>query len=305
MILAVDLGGTKIEAALVDLDGTVMPGSRVRRATGSAIDAEHLRASIIEVVDAALTLLPAGTTLQGAGIGSAGPVSLDAGEVMPINMPGIGRFALRETVAERVHRVFPGAPVRLRHDGTCIALAESWVGAARGHDSSVSLVVSTGIGAGIIVAGRPVVGATGNAGHIGQTRIALTPDEGGGQTLEDVASGPNTVAWAQAQGWPGTSGEELARDAAAGDPLARAAAERSARAVGAVLANVVTLLDIDIAVIAGGFVNVVPDYAELAEAAMRERAVLGYARAARVVRSPLGDEGPLIGAAALIALDVT
>ena len=123
MILAVDLGGTKIEAALVDLDGTVMPGTRARRATGSAIDAEHLRASIIEVVDAALTLLPAGTTLQGAGIGSAGPVSLDAGEVMPINMPGIGRFALRETVAERVHRVFPGAPVRLRHDGTCIAFA--------------------------------------------------------------------------------------------------------------------------------------------------------------------------------------
>lgn len=305
MILAVDLGGTKVEAALVDSDGRVRSGSRARRATGVDIDAATLGARVGEVVDAALSTLPAGATLRGAGIGSAGPVSLDEGVTQPINLPGIGRFPIRDVVANALHRTHPGLPVRLRHDGACIALAERWAGASRGHASSIALVVSTGVGGGLIIDGHPVAGKTGNAGHIGQMRVALDPADGGGRILEDVASGPSTVLWAQAQGWHGATGEELARDAAAGDPIARAAGVRSARAVGSVLADVATLLDLDIAVIGGGFVNVVPDYAVLAEAALRERAVLGYARAAHVVRSPLGGDGPLIGAAALIALDVS
>ena len=155
--------------------------------------------------------------------------------------------------------------------------------------------MSTGIGGGFVLDGAPFGGASGNAGHIGQTHVAA-----GGPTLEEVASGPASVAWANAQGWRGSTGEDLARDASSGDPTARAAIERSAAAVGAALADAATLLDLDMIAIGGGFSRVSADYVDLVAAALRERAALPYSRATRVVPSALGDEGPLIGAAALI-----
>lgn len=122
----------------------------------------------------------------------------------------------------------------------------------------------------------------------------------GGLTLEEIASGPASAAWAQAQGWTGATGEDLARDAAAGDPIARAAIERSARAVGEALADAATLVDLDVVAIGGGFSRVSDDYIDLVQQALTASAVHAYSQATRVVRSGLGDEGPLIGAAALV-----
>lgn len=293
--LALDLGGTKLDAALVAADGSVLAASRNRRPTGRETAPADLDAAVAATVGQALGRLPRGAEFAGVGIGSAGPIDLVSGTIHPVNMPRLHGYGLTAAAHGAASAVLgrDDFPTRLRHDGGCLALAESWIGAAAGSRASLSIVVSTGVGGGIVVDGAPIGGASGNAGHLGQMVI-------GELTLEEIASGPSSVRWAQGEGWTGQTGEDIARDAAAGDPVARAAIERSAAMVGLGLANASTLLDLDVIAISGGFSRVAPDYVDLVAAAVRRTAVLPYARATRVVRSALGDEGPLVGAAALV-----
>ncbi|WP_029150292.1 ROK family protein [Microbacterium indicum] len=292
--LAIDLGGTKIEAGLVDDRGEVVAASRNRRPTGPDVTPDGLSAAVSAVVAHALDHLPASAEFAGAGIGSAGPIDLVAGTIAPVNMPGVHGFGLVEAVRDAViaGTGWAEVDVSMRHDGGALALAEAWLGVAADARASLSMVVSTGIGAGIVVAGRPIGGATGNAGHLGQTHA----DE---LTLEEIASGPSSVRWAQLAGWRGTTGEQLSEDARRGDRIARDAVVRSATAVGRALADASTLLDLEVVAISGGFSFVSDDYVDLVGRALADWAVLPYARRTRVVRSGLGPDGPLVGAAKL------
>ncbi|GAB6859477.1 ROK family protein [Microbacterium xylanilyticum] len=293
--LAVDVGGTKLEAALVRADGTVVDGTRSRRPTGPDATFDSLSAAVEEVVAHAVAGRGPEDELVGAGIGSAGPVDREQGTISPVNMPQARGFDLRGAVRDAASAALGGpVPTVLAHDGGCLALAESWLGATRGAAASLSIVVSTGVGGGFVVDGRYLPGSSGNAGHLGQVHATTE------LTVEQVASGPASVAWARTQGWTGAQGEDLARDAAAGDPIARAAIERSARTVGAALADASTLVDLEVVAIGGGFSRVSADYVELVQAALSATAAHDYSRRTRVVRSGLGDEGPLIGAAALV-----
>ncbi|UJP09830.1 ROK family protein [Microbacterium sp. KUDC0406] len=293
--LAVDIGGTKLEAALVREDGALIPASRVRRPTGRDADGATLGTAIREAVTAALAALPTDDDLVGAGIGSAGPVDRSAGVISPVNMPLAHGFdvvsAVRSAASAALGRDLH--PV-LGHDGGALALAESWLGATQGAKASLSIVVSTGVGGGFVLSGEYAPGATGNAGHLGQVRRE------GGLTLEEIASGPASAAWARTQGWTGETGEDLARDAAAGDTIARAAIVRSAKAVGEALADAATLIDLDVVAIGGGFSHVSHDYVDLVQHALTASAAHPYSRRTRVVRSALAGEGPLIGAAAFV-----
>lgn len=293
--LAVDVGGTKMEGALVSDRGVLVPGSRSRSATGRTATPGSLTASVTEIVTHALAALPADAELVGAGIGSAGPVDRVAGTISPVNMPEAHGFGLAGSVRTAASAALGrDVPAVLGHDGGALALAESWRGATQDARASLSIVVSTGVGGGFVVNGAYIAGATGNAGHLGQIRRE------GGLTLEEIASGPASVAWARAQGWEGATGEDLARDARAGVPVARAAIERSARAVGEALADAATLVDLDTVAIGGGFSRAADDYIDLVQQALTASAVHGYSQLTRVVRSGLGDEGPLIGAAAFV-----
>ncbi|MFK0403151.1 ROK family protein [Microbacterium sp. NPDC090225] len=293
--LAVDVGGTKMEAALVAEDGTLVDGSRSRQATGREATLASMDAAVAAIVQHALAALPADAELVGAGAGSAGPVDRPSGTIVPVNMPSARGYGLAAAVRREASAVVGrDVPTVLGHDGGALALAESWRGATQDAAASLSIVVSTGIGGGFVVNGAYIPGASGNAGHLGQIRRE------GGLTLEEIASGPASVTWAQQQGWIGATGEDLARDSAAGDATARAAIERSAKAVGEALADAATLVDLDVVAIGGGFSRVSDDYIELVQEALTASAVHEYSRRARVVRSGLGDEGPLIGAAALV-----
>lgn len=293
--LAVDVGGTKMEAALVSDDGVVVDGSRSRSATGRGATPESLNAAVAQIVAHALAALPADGELVGAGVGSAGPIDRATGQILPVNMPQARGYPLADAVRDAASQI-TGRDVHtvFGHDGGALALAESWLGSTREAKSSLSIVVSTGVGGGFVVGGQYIAGASGNAGHLGQVRRE------GGLTLEQIASGPASAAWAQEQGWTGSTGEDLARDAASGDQVARAAIERSAREVGQALADAATLVDLDMIAIGGGFSRVSDDYIQLVQQELTASAVHDYSRRARVVRSGLGDEGPLIGAAALV-----
>ena len=302
--LAVDLGGTKIEAALVDPAGGVLAGSRFRAPTGRESSSEQLAASADSVVVQALGALPEGSDLVGVGIGSAGPVIVSRGLVSPLNLPGWRDFPLRDHIADLV-AVIHGTRVltTLRMDGECITLAEHWVGAGKGVDNLMGMVVSTGIGGGLILDGRAVAGPTGNAGHIGHVEVGGFDEAclcGGTGCVEAVASGPNTARWAREQGWVGITGEDLAASYAAGDPIAIAAVQRSGRAIGQAIASATALVDLDVVAVGGGFSHVAPDLLDMVREAIAKRAPFPFVAKVRVIPSGLSGEGPLIGAAALV-----
>ncbi|MCD2443862.1 ROK family protein [Agromyces sp. SYSU K20354] len=299
LALAVDFGGTKVEAALVDARGALLAGSRHRRQTGSGASSSELDAAVRDIVSAALFARPADAPLLGVGVGAAGPVDLDHGTVSPLNVPAWRGHPLAERISEIVH----DAPVTLRIDGLCIALAEYWVGAGAGAANVLGMVVSTGVGGGLVLGGRAVPSPTGNAGHIGHVEVGGFDDLcacGGRGCLEAVASGPRTVAWARTQGFTGETGEDLALAHAAGDPIALAAVERAGTAIGHAVATSTNLLDLDVVAIGGGFSRVSPALFDHARAAVTERTSFPFVTRVEIVPSGLSDEGPLIGAAALV-----
>lgn len=295
--LAIDLGGTKVEAALIGTDGTIIEGSRGRAAMGAtgASTPDAAAASIATALQPALDS-PHWPDVSAAGIGSAGPLNLPLGAISPINLTGLRDFPIVDVV-----RAATGLDdVRLRLDGTCIALAELWLGAARGVRNAMVFVVSTGVGGGIISDGRVIAGATGNAGHLGQVIVDRVDGSAAAATVEELSSGPHTVSWARSQGWAGSDGEELAAAYAAGEELAVAAVVRSATYVGTGVVNAATLLDLELAVVGGGFSLVSDDYVDLIRATVAERAVNAFARAVQVERAALAGDAPLIGAGALV-----
>lgn len=299
LVLAVDFGGTKVEAGLVDAEGRVLEASRFRAPTGATASSEQLENAVRTVVEQALAALPDGDELIGGGIGSAGPITVSQGLVSPLNVPAWREYPMRDLVAS----LLPGVPVVLRMDGECIALAEHWVGAARDEDNLLGMIVSTGIGGGIILGGRAIAGPTGNAGHVGHVAVGGYDVRclcGGTGCVEAVASGPRTTAWAQSQGWTGSTGEELAASHAAGDPIARAAVERAGRAIGEAIASATALLDFEVVAIGGGFSHVSPELFDHIRAAIAQHAPFPFVAKVRVVPSGLSGSGPLIGAAALI-----
>jgi glucokinase len=299
LVLGIDVGGTKVEAALVGADGTVLAGSRFRAPTGRESSSDQLAASAASVVASALATLPADARLIGVGIGSAGPITVAEGRVSPLNLPAWREYPLRDQIAALV----PNLPVTLRMDGECITMAEHWVGAAQGVDNLMGMVVSTGIGGGLILGGRAVAGPTGNAGHIGHIEVGGFDDPclcGGTGCVEAIASGPKTTAWAQRQGWTGATGEDLAASYSDGDPIAIAAVERSGRAIGQAIASATALVDLDLVAIGGGFSHVTPDLFDVIRTAIAHRAPFPFVAKVRVIPSALSGDGPLIGAAALI-----
>ena len=299
LALAVDLGGTKVEAAVVDSDGKLVPGSRFRMPTGPTLASDALAESVRSVVRSATSTLGDGAHLTGVGVGSAGPIDEAAGLVSPLNMPAWRDYPLKALVEDEV----PDVPVTLRMDGICIALAEHWVGAARGFDNLMGMIVSTGIGGGLILHGNTVSGPTGNAGHIGHVEVAGFDEPckcGGFGCVEAVASGPHTVRWAQSQGWTGLTGEDLAASYRGGDAIAREAVARSGRAIGQSIASATALVDLEIVAIGGGFSLVTPDLFDHIRAAVARRRQFGFVTKVQVVPSGLSSDGPLIGAAALV-----
>ena len=299
LVLAVDFGGTKVEAALVDARGALVAGSRQRRPTGAGASSAELDAAVRDVIVAALSARPADSPLLGVGVGSAGPVDLEAGTVSPLNVPAWRGHPL----VERIAGIVDDAPVTMRIDGLCIALAEYWVGAGAGSSNMLGMIVSTGVGGGVVLGGRAVPSPTGNAGHIGHVEVGGFDDLcacGGSGCLEAVASGPRTVAWARAQGFTGETGEELALAHAAGDPIALAAVERAGTAIGHAVASSANLLDLDVVAIGGGFSRVSPALFDHARAAVAQRTAFPFVTRVAIVPSGLSDEGPLIGAAALV-----
>ncbi|RDI29638.1 ROK family protein [Lentzea flaviverrucosa] len=296
LVLALDFGGTKIAAALVDPFGSVVRSARVPTPSENPWDA--VVSVISEVVG--------DSAVAGVGIGSAGPVDTTAGTVSPINVPSWQEFPLRSSVAS----LFPDVPVELAGDGVCMALGEHWRGAGQGSTFMVGLVVSTGVGGGLVLDGRPFGGRTGNAGHIGH--IVVDPEGepctcGGRGCAETIAGGPRMVAWARHAGWPAPDHADAALLAAAalsGEEIPLAAFERAGQAVGMAIAGAAAVCDLELAVIGGGVAQAGELLFEPVRRTLKTHAGLSYLAGLEVRAAELGGEAGLVGAAALVRQSV-
>ena len=281
-VLAVDIGGTKLAAAVVDRAGSLT--ARASTATTALASTnppgEGLFITLASLVDEVRST--AGGDLVACGVGCGGPMSAGGELVSPLNIAQWQSFPLRARLAAHL-----GLPTFVDNDAKALTLGEGWIGAARGERNYLGMVVSTGVGGGIVVDGRLLEGASTNAGHIGHVIV-----EPGGRTCGCGARG---CLEAEASG--------TAIMATTGQPAERASDEIRARTgtlVGRAVGSVMNLLDLRLAVVAG---SVALGFgAPFFAAAQRELDAvcrIEFARGARIRAAGSGELAPLIGAAAV------
>ncbi len=279
--LAVDIGGTKVAAGLVDDRGRILEQHRVESPAHAS--AEEMFGAVTGLIDRLET-----DRATACGVGCGGPMTLGGTTVSPLNITAWRGFPLRSALERHLGETHAsGLPVRVDNDAKALALAEGWQGAARGRENFAAMVVSTGVGAGIVVDGRLVDGHDGNAGHIGH--IVVEPGGrpcvcGAEGCLEAEISG---TAIAAVTGAPAEEADAAMR-------------HRAGRLVGEAAAQVAALLDVDLFLVGGSVaLGFGPDFFDAAQAALHRRAKIAHAQGATIAPVGLGPDAPLIGAAAL------
>ena len=273
---AVDIGGTKIAVGLVSDEG------RVVRSSPAPTPAHGTAEEMWSAVAALARDVLGADRVAVCGVGCGGPMSKGGELVSPLNIPAWRDFPLRARLAELLD-----VPVFVDNDAKALALGEGWRGAAAGERDYIAMVVSTGVGGGLVVDGRLLDGASDNAGHVGH--VIVEP--------EGEVCGCGARGCLEAE----ISGTAIAKKT--GRPAAEATPdviEHAGVLLGRALASVVSLLDLRLAVVSG---SVALGWGEPFFAAARrslaERAQISFARGARIVPGGLGHDGPVVGAAAV------
>jgi glucokinase len=303
VVLSIDIGGTKISSAVVGKSGN-LTGFSVLPAPNTREPREYLDA-VLSCSDRSLTLVGySRREVIGVGCGCPGPMVWPEGRVTPVNIVAWEDFPL----AEQLRQEFPGCCVRVHNDGVAMAVGEHWMGAGKGASNMLAITVSTGIGGGLILGNKLHNGKSGNAGHIGHILV----DQDGPQCrcgskgcLEAIASGPRTVEWALSRGWVAprngnANGKTLAESASLGDDIARHALARAGDAVGTALSICASLLDLQLAVVSGGFSHAGEYFWGALRGSFFRRTKLDFARKMSIVHRPQSNIAALLGGAAFV-----
>lgn len=300
--LGIDIGGTKLVAATVAADGTVL--NRHRRAT-PAHDAAQLVAAIRELIEELGPQLP-------VGVGIAGLVTPDGHILYGPNI-GIRELPLRELLDDATTRT-----LTVVNDASAAALGEQRAGAARGHRDVVLFTLGTGVGGGLVVDGRLVVGRHGFAGELGHVIV----HEGGRPCpcgnrgcIEAYASGTSIGAIARdrladdrdhasvLRDDEVVDGRAVTRGALAGDELAKEVLVEVGRWLGVAAANLVNAVDPSVVLVGGGAALATSRWVlPAAQAACDERLVgSAFREPVPIELAALGDDAGMVGAAMLAA----
>ena len=287
-VIGVDVGGTKILAAVVSRDGSV--GARVERPS------EHSsQDALLGELDSMVEELQRGDAgVRALGFGVPSRIDQRAGRaIKSVNIPLEG-VDLRDRMRER-----HGLPVAIDNDANAAAIGEWQAGAARGARYVVMLTLGTGVGGGLILDGKPYRGATGSGAELGH--IVIDPDGppcgcGGHGHLESLAAGPAADRVARSLYGAESNAHELVRRGQAGDGEAVEALAGIGRYLGAGIASLVNIFEPELVVVGGGFGAA----GELLLGPAREvLAVEGLEPArdtVRIVQAELGAEAGVIGA---------
>ncbi|OKL55094.1 hypothetical protein BSZ39_00750 [Bowdeniella nasicola] len=301
--LGIDLGGTKIAAALVAETGQVCTPVRTcpTRAHDGPSEILDDIASLARTVLADAKNLPAPCAI---GLGSAGVIDPERGTVISATdaITDWTGTRLADGIAERLADVLPAITVQVENDVDAHAAGEAWKGAAAGAHCAAMIAVGTGVGGAVILDGEPLRSRNHFAGEIGHLPIPGADDIactcGITGHLEALGAGPSQVRVYHARGGDRslTTAIDVHRAAGAGDELAAQVIADSARAVGTAVAALVTVLDPDVVVIGGGMLGAGPTWFDPMVAAARAQLV-PLVRDIPIVPATLGSHAAIVGAA--------
>ena len=284
--LAIDVGATKVAVGLVARDGEVLARIDISSKARSLQELnDSLAAAISEICHRH------GVKIVGAGIGSAGPIDKDLGTINPVNIPHWIDFSL----VEFVRTVSGIRDVRIIGDASALAYAEFILGAGRGATNLMGVVVSTGIGGGVVLNGAFHVGRTGNAGMIGHSVVVQNGALcvcGQRGCVEAYASGTN-----MAKAFGADIFEAVADAARTGDARALAVIEDGASAMASGLMNAVALMDLDTIVVGGGVMSADDIYWPILQRHFdRAMQILNFPGKVALKKATLGKDSGLVGA---------
>lgn len=305
MLLALDFGGTKLAAAVLDRH-TRRWLAHGRFPNPSTEDAGAVLSRMIALADEQLAV--AGTMPRAVGISFNGPVDIERGcPRVCYHISGWQGFPIRERIANRY-----GVPTVLENDATAAALGEWCYGAGRATRNMLYITVSTGIGGGLVLDGALYRGKNGLAGEIGH--MCIEPDGplcacGRRGCLEALAAGPALARQyhkalvsfphvpSTLRGQEHITGKDVGTAANQGDVLACRALQGAARPLGVAIGNVLNLLNLERVILGGGVTSAGPAYLSWVRRAAHETAIDGVA--VDIVLAELGDDAPLWGACVL------
>jgi glucokinase len=308
LALGLDLGGTKIAAGVVDFAGRLLsavriptPAAGVRKDLSALFDAAHSAVASAKV---------AWKDVRALGVGIPGAFDPVTETVWAPNLPGWSKTPLKRLLEESLRR-----PAFVEGDRNVQALAEAWLGSgAIGRIRNlIFLTVGTGIGAGLIVEGRVVSGTRGLAGAAGWLAVSENwlPQYAQVGCLEFLAAGPAVARFAQkalrknprslirtlTAGQVPVTGEVVTEAARLGDATAQQVLEQVGSNLGRGVANIVSLLNPEVVVLGGGLASAGEFVLKPLRRAARQWGQPLGARQVRIVRSRLGEDAGILGAA--------
>jgi len=291
--LAVDIGATKFAASIVTGAGEVLHRREVPSTQLWDGLAELLQESAKDS-EAKITKI---------GIGSAGPINVKSGSISPVNIAGWRNFPL----VPRIQELFPGSEINMVGDAVALAVAEHAIGAGKGEANMLGMVISTGIGGGIIVENKPLLGDYGNAGFFGHNVVGDYDGKcncGRKGCIEGYSSGPSMVRFANGLGWQGDDFRDLAKDATSGDACASKAIDFGVEHLAKAIVNVTQLFDLHHVVVGGGVIESGEIYWKPLENALASHSTsLNLVEPIKLLRAQLQRDAGLIGAAMVAGLE--
>ncbi len=307
IVVGIDLGGTKILTVAATPDGRIRARKRVDTPKGRDAVVAAMRDTVAAVLGEAAVRAP-----RGIGVGAPGPMDPRAGVLLePPNLPGCENLPLAAIFRE----LHPDADIHVENDANAAALGERRFGAGRGVDDLCYVTISTGIGGGIVAAGRLVRGAAGTGGEIGHT--ILEPDGprchcGLHGCWEVLASGTaiareaaaavargEGAAIAQAAGGRPVDARAVDQAAAAGDPVALRIVAAAVRYNGIGFCNLIQILSPARIIVGGGVSHAWDRYIAPAAEWARTHAFARPGGMCAIVPADLGDDVGALGAVAV------
>jgi fructokinase len=264
--IGIDLGGTKIEGLLIGPDGTELARRRV------AAPREDYDATLRTIGGVVAALISDAGAHQdhaavSVGVGMPGSISPATGLVQNANSNWLNGRAFDTDLRAAI-----GLPVRFANDANCFALSEAVDGAGSGATSVFGVILGTGVGGGLVIAGRLVNGPRGTGGEWGHNALpwascSETPGPacwcGRHGCIEAWVSGPAMARDHLHETGDNLSAEEIAARAAQGDAGAAATLTRHTRRLARSLAHVINIFDPDIVVLGGGLSQLPRLYTDL------------------------------------------
>ena len=272
--LAIDIGGTKLAVGVVSTSGELL--SRMQTQT----PVSDVWGALKKLIDA--QMLQTDVRIDACGVGCGGPMTLGGESVSPLNIPDWRSFGLLAAVESAT-----GLKTYIANDAQALVLGEVWCGSAVGVSDVIGMVVSTGVGGGIVLNNKLVTGRLGNAGHIGH--VIVEPD---GRLCECGAHGclEAHVSGRSIEAITGKSSEHATNEVKT----------EAGKLVGRALVSVGALMDLQLCVIGGSVALGFGDpFFNAVQHELDRSARLEFIRGMKVLPVGLGDAAPLIGAASL------